>query len=323
MIIITRGYPASGKTTWAKSWVRSGNDATGDTGFPQKRARVNRDEFRSLVFAADGVLTYEQETLVTKLQREAVVRLVKGGYHVVIDDTNLRLKYAPAWVDLAVELDVDFLVRDFETDVDTCCKHDYARMRAGGRYVSDEVIRDIAARFPIARWPEVTPSDKAATRQWPLYVPDESLPKAYIVDIDGTIAAKQMGEGSRGWHQYDRVGEDQPKQVVIDVVNSLWRHPDVDARIVFVSGRKDSCRWETRDWLIEHVGSWATTAPLYMRKASDNRADDIVKNEIFERDVAPFYNVLATIDDRQRVVDMWRAKGITCLQVDAWEEAGK
>jgi hypothetical protein len=59
-----------------------------------------------------------------------------------------------------------------------------------------------------------------------------------------------------------------------------------------------------------------------MRASDDNRADDVVKNEIFERDVAPFYNVQFTVDDRQRVVDMWRAKGLTCLQVDAWEEAG-
>ena len=30
--------------------------------------------------------------------------------------------------------------------------------------------------------------------------------------------------------------------------------------------------------------------------------------------------VLFVVDDRQRVVDMWRAEGITCLQCEAWPE---
>jgi hypothetical protein len=37
---------------------------------------------------------------------------------------------------------------------------------------------------------------------------------------------------------------------------------------------------------------------------------------IYENLIKPEYNVLCTIDDRQRVVDMWRSIGLTCLQVD-------
>lgn len=314
MIIITRGYPASGKSTWARQWVTDG------AALEQKRARVNRDDFRSMVYDASGVLPYEHEQIVTKLQREAVVRLVKGGHHVVIDDTNLRLKYARAWADLAVELGVEFSVRDFETHVDICLDRDWNRHKE----VGEEVIRNFAARFPLGRWPAVTPTEKATTRTWPVYTPDTSLPAAYIVDIDGTIAAKQTGEGSRGWHEYGRIGEDLPKRVIIDIVNGLrpWRPYRGVADIVFVSGRKEHCLGQTRNWLAKHVGKWTWDCELFMRGDDDNRADDIVKNEIFETLVKHRWNILATIDDRQRVVDMWRAKGLTCLQVDAWAEAG-
>jgi predicted kinase len=317
-ITIMRGYPGSGKTALAKQWIR-------DAPNQEKRARVSRDDIRASQFASDGVLPYATEEVITKLEREAVVRLVKGGYDVVVDDLNLRAKYARAWADLAVELGVEFKVWDVEESVETCKRRDYERMLAGGRYVKGEVIDDLGDKFPVSRWPEIKPTDKAATRTWPLYTPDQSLPKAYIVDIDGTIAAKQMGEGSRGWHEYHRVGEDLPKQVVIDIVRSLHftMEPRHGVDIIFVSGRKAYCMDETRDWLAQHVGPWTEDCLLYMRGSDDNRADDLVKNEIFERDIAPHWNVLATIDDRQRVVDMWRAKGLTCLQVDAWEEAGK
>jgi predicted kinase len=309
-IILTRGYPASGKTTWARGWIASQPDA--------KRARSNRDDLRASVFAGEGVLSYEQEQLITKLQREAVVRLVKGGYSVVIDDMNLKLKYARTWADLAVELGVEFDVLDFKIPVDQCVDRAIKRFNEGGRHIGADVIRDIAARFPTARWPEVLPTDKAATRQWPVYTPNLDLPKAYIVDIDGTIAMKEVGPGARGWHEYGRVGEDLPKRIVIDIIIALYQS---GVEIIFVSGRKHYCYDETRAWLRRYVGEWTFQRALLMRGTDDNRADDLVKNEIFERDIAPKYNVLATIDDRQRVVDMWRAKGLTCLQVDAWVES--
>lgn len=318
-IIITRGYPGSGKTTWALEWIKSQPDA--------KRARVNRDVLRAEMFGAEGVLAYEQEQEITKLQREQVVRLVKSGYDVVVDDTNLKAKYARAWADLAVELGVDFDVLDFKIPADQCKRRDFERgVYSGGRYVGGKVIDGIAARFPTDRWPEIVPSEKAATRAWPAYVPDTSLPAAYIVDIDGTIAAKRMGPGERGWHEYHRVGEDEPKPRVIEVINRLVEDVSYgmpEPLIIFVSGRKDSCRAQTRLWLQAHVGRWTDACLLFMRDSKDNRADDIVKNEIFEEAIAPNFNVLATFDDRQRVVDMWRAKGITCFQVDAWTEAGQ
>jgi soluble P-type ATPase len=51
-----------------------------------------------------------------------------------------------------------------------------------------------------------------------------------------------------------------------------------------------------------------------MRKDGDNRNDTVVKREILEELIKTRY-IVAALDDRNRVVKMWRESGIKCLQV--------
>jgi hypothetical protein len=52
-----------------------------------------------------------------------------------------------------------------------------------------------------------------------------------------------------------------------------------------------------------------------MRDDNDRRADDIVKRELLGRMRADRFNPQLAIDDRRRVVDMWRSEGLVCAQV--------
>ena len=52
-----------------------------------------------------------------------------------------------------------------------------------------------------------------------------------------------------------------------------------------------------------------------MRANGDYRADDVIKAEIFQEHILPRYSVAAVVDDRNRVVNMWRSLGLICLQV--------
>jgi hypothetical protein len=52
-----------------------------------------------------------------------------------------------------------------------------------------------------------------------------------------------------------------------------------------------------------------------MRKTDDFRKDSIIKEEIYQENIEGKYNVLCVLDDRNQVVDFWRAKGLTCFQV--------
>tara|TARA_R100000152_G_C6778259_1_gene208785 strand:- start:1020 stop:1460 length:441 start_codon:yes stop_codon:yes gene_type:complete len=60
---------------------------------------------------------------------------------------------------------------------------------------------------------------------------------------------------------------------------------------------------------------------LFMRSEGDRRDDVTVKREMFKKIGLTPDNVVAVLDDRQGVVDMWREEGFLCLQVDAWKEA--
>jgi hypothetical protein len=90
------------------------------------------------------------------------------------------------------------------------------------------------------------------------------------------------------------------------------RHAGRD--VVFMSGRDESCRAETEAWLAKHVG---TAGPLHMRPAGDMRKDSLVKRELFDQHIAGRYAVRLILDDRDQVVSMWRAMGLTVLQCAA------
>ena len=93
ILIITRGLPGSGKSTQALEWVNQE---------PDRRARVNRDELRMALYGKYTGLTFKQEQALSHAQRAAVKSLLEGGRSVVVDDTNLRLRYARPWADLVV-----------------------------------------------------------------------------------------------------------------------------------------------------------------------------------------------------------------------------
>ena len=73
---------------------------------------------------------------------------------------------------------------------------------------------------------------------------------------------------------------------------------------------------ETVEWLKKHDVPYTD---LFMRSDKDYRDDTVVKREIFEQKIKPFYEVLFAIDDRAKVVKMWREAGLVCLQCD-WGE---
>jgi len=47
----------------------------------------------------------------------------------------------------------------------------------------------------------------------------------------------------------------------------------------------------------------------------DGRKDAVVKREIFDREIRDNWRIVGVFDDRQQVVRMWRALGLTVFQV--------
>lgn len=134
---------------------------------------------------------------------------------------------------------------------------------------------------------------------------------AWLCDIDGTLALR----GDRSPFDWARVGEDTANKPVITVARLLAAR----SGLIFMSGRMDQCRGETRLWLHTFVcdpSLCTCKMPLMMRKDGDNRPDQIIKRELFERRIQGIYEIEGVLDDRDRVVKMWREElGLTCLQV--------
>jgi hypothetical protein len=143
-------------------------------------------------------------------------------------------------------------------------------------------------------------------------------PKAIIVDLDGTLALHVTPEGDllRGHYEYEKVGDDLPNEPILNIVRELlypdgpfgWSHYS----LIAVSGREDSCRDQTDRWLCDQ-GVYPDA--LLMRTTGDRRDDSVVKQELYEAHIEGKFDVWFVLDDRDRVVKMWRDLGLTCLQV--------
>lgn len=145
-------------------------------------------------------------------------------------------------------------------------------------------------------------------------------PPGVIVDLDGTIALHVLPDGrlTRDHHQYRGVVWDLPNRPVIEIVDALRVAGN---QIIFCTGRPiiDENGYNvghaTYAWLGEHLGEWTQSCPLLMRAQNDRRSDDVVKREILERFIHDRYDARLALDDRNRIVALWRSLGITCLQV--------
>jgi hypothetical protein len=132
--------------------------------------------------------------------------------------------------------------------------------------------------------------------------------KAVLVDIDGTLALRQ----SRSPYDMTKVSEDLPNIPVINLVNILISS---GIQIIFVSGRDESARRATLDFLDKYLNT-GSPHTLHMRPLGDSRPDENLKLEIYFSQIFPTFEVLFVLDDRDKVVRMWRNEaGLPTFQV--------
>lgn len=291
-LLITRGVPASGKSTFAKSWVLDGDvDAA-------PRVRLNRDDLRFQMF---GKYWGVDEQAVTVAQHALMVAYFKNRYDVVLDNTNLRARDVKESLALAEKWGYEVEFKDFPVTKAIALARDKARERQ----VGEEVIEMFFQRFiRKGQLPPVPTLDAAP--QFPMHEHVEGLPHAIIVDIDGTIAHMN----GRGPYDNSLVHTDLFDEVIGQLAY-LWS-VGTNATVIVMSGRDAGCRPQTVEWMRDNNFYYDE---FYMRPEGDQRNDAVVKNELFEQHIAGRYNVDFALDDRNRVVDMWRDKGIKVLQV--------
>lgn len=286
--IFLKGIPASGKTTWAKEFIKSN----------PKYVRVNRDDIRSMLSIK---WSRDVEKTVVQIQQESIFSALDNGYNVIIDDTNLsepKMKELKDYIKCAMEFsklyEVTFSEKFFDISLKEAIKRDSERENPVGQTVIKRFYYQYINKNPKMIY---------NTRNYPKS--NINLNDAIIVDIDGTVALMN----GRNGYDYKAAASDLPNKPIVDLVNS------VDCEVIFLSGREgtEESRKVATEWLNNYIKK---PYRLYMREAKDYRSDELIKKEIYNNLIKDNYNVRFILDDRDRVVKMWRDElNLCCLQV--------
>jgi len=311
-IWLTRGLPASGKSTWAKRMVGHWKDGEQTIDPSANFVRVNMDDIRDMLgfgFSSGTGLGWSKELEETalKVQDTAILSAVAGGHDVIVDNTHIEQKM-PKRIKRLFDGEVNFRVKDFShVLLQACLTRDVLRMEKGLPYVGSEVIKKMANRMKNSKWKLTEAWMNDVTLSAP-YAAIPGTPKALLVDIDGTLARHD----SRSPYDYSRVALDGVHQHIAKLVRM---YSEKDYVIILLSGRPDidSVRADTVSWLKDRDILFDA---LYMRPADrlqDNDAD--IKQDLFDEHIRNQYRVDMMLDDRNRVVRRMRKLEIPVLQV--------
>ena len=271
-VIIYKGLPGSGKSTDAKRILAEN---------PNSYKRINKDDLRAML--DDGKHSDDSEKFVLQVRDMLILKALGSKKHVLIDDTNLAEKHEIRIREL-VKGKAEVIIKDFtNVSIEVCIARDLKRTNS----VSEAVIRKMYKQF---------------LEKKEVYVENENLPKAILVDIDGTLAMMN----DRSPFDWSRVGEDTCNGIVKRLVN------DYQGTVIVMSGRDSVCRQQTMEWLEDNEIDYDF---LFMREQGNTEKDSIIKRRLFDENVRGKYFVEYVLDDRNQVVEMWRNMGLMCLQV--------
>lgn len=133
-----------------------------------------------------------------------------------------------------------------------------------------------------------------------------------IFDIDGTLAdvserIRHLQKKPKNWKGFFRgMAQDKAIKSMVRLCNILYSS---GVRIILCSGRSEEHRSETVKWLARQGVKYHE---LRLRRDGDRRSDVTVKREMLAG--IDKTKVLFVVEDRSRVVQMWRSEGLVCLQ---------
>ncbi len=139
-----------------------------------------------------------------------------------------------------------------------------------------------------------------------------SKPTVVIFDIDGTISdtahrSHFLTGPKKDWDAfYAAMADDATRGPVVDLLRAVAHVFPV----ILCTGRPSNYRDVTIKWLNAHAIPFRE---LYMRAEGDHRDDTIVKREMLQT-IRVVFEPIFVVDDRSKVVAMWRSEGLVCFQ---------
>jgi len=250
-----------------------------------------------------------KEKYIIQIQTYIIHHLMSKKKDIIIDDTNYNSSHLARIRQLCKDYDfkITDMHRDYGITVEECVKRNKERKARGEPGVPDVAIYSMVKKYGL----------RDAAKAGPALQPISFGDKKFIIcDIDGTLAdiahrVKYVDgslSGKKDWKAFfGCMDKDTVREYVKVLVNETYK----GFPIVIVTGRPESYRQVTEDWLKKNGIIYEV---LLMRPANDHRPDDIIKQEILdiylEKD-----KVEMVIDDRKIVVTMWRRNKLPVIDV--------
>ena len=128
-LIILVGLPSSGKTTYAKEYLRRNPNV----------AIVSSDRIRNDIDELN--IKIQNETKIFKEMRHRVRKSLKFGRDVIVNATNLKIKYRKVFIDLGKEFGATVEIHMVVTPFDVCCEREIKRFGLSEESACDKVIK--------------------------------------------------------------------------------------------------------------------------------------------------------------------------------------
>ena len=283
-VIITKGLPASGKSTWAREYVAEHPEFV----------IVEKDQIRkdgSLFKGGVYVHKRGDESIVVKERDRRIRHALQSDKSVIVSDTNLVQKHIAQISAIARQNNAVVEIKEFlDVPLAELIERDSKRDDSVGEQVIRRMFHENVKTLPT------------------FLKYDPELPFAVVSDLDGTLT---LGPKDRSPYEWHKVGNDDINLGVAHMLDGVRviNH----AKVFIFSGRDGICRPETEDWLERNDIEYDL---LVMREIDDSRSDEIVKAEFIEEHIKGKYNVLIWFDDRVRVANMLRdVYGINVAQL--------
>jgi predicted kinase len=298
------GLPGAGKSTFAEAILKK---------YPES-IRLNHDSLEHSFFF--GKFTKDRREFDERVVKTIAEQALSTGYNVILDNTHVSKRHYNEYMDLIAKLNknseqfsiefilIDFInpLSDYYVTVEECIYRDSQRLVP----VGEKVIRSLHETYK-KEW--LVSTKRFSYKNIWYKERDVSKPSCIIVDIDGTIALL----GDRNIYDASNCNEvDKVNRPVVDIIKG-YRYQALVPYLFFISGREEKYRAATQSFIRDKCGT--IDFSLYMRGNGDYRNDAIIKKELYEKWIKDKYNVDFVLDDRDRVVDMWREQGLVCLQV--------
>lgn len=140
-LLMLKGLPASGKSTFAKKLVVDSQHKT------EQWKRINKDDLRAMIDG--GQWSRDNEKFILEVRDAVITHAFFYRHNVVVDDTNFEPRHeaelrelADTFRNILPKIDIKFEVRMFDTPLAECIRRDAARPKP----VGEAVIRDMYNR---------------------------------------------------------------------------------------------------------------------------------------------------------------------------------